>query len=264
MIGVIVSYWAARSPRCLYRLLDQIYRYDAGAEFTVTVVCNGGDIAPLELPARHARRGVKALNRQNAGYNIAAWDFGWRSDCDSDHFLFLQDECLIRNDGWLRAFVDAMEADPRLGLLGENINWRCSWDVQRNNPIAARCLNRDGEEPFNSVDFLREFIDSLGIPSGNTAEHLQSLVLFSSRQVLETIDGFASGSTYAEAVGTEIAISKAVQAHGYRIAMVGDRPFSSIGHRQWTDEWYKRWIRLKLFLRPYKGRLEQWLARQRG
>ena len=79
---------------------------------------------------------------------------------------------------------------------------------------------------------------------------------------LESIDGFPSGSTYAEAVGTEVAISKSVQAHGYRMAMVGDRPFTYIGHRQWTDEWYKRWIRLKLFLRPYKGRLEQWLARR--
>ncbi len=153
--------------------------------------------------------------------------------------------------------MEKMQESPEIGLLGESINWKRSWDEQINNPIAANCLNRDGEPPFNAVDFLREFLIREGIDPGNNAEHLQSLILFSSRKVLEKISGFITSDLYAEAVGTEIAISKKVLAHGYQISEVGDKPFSYIGHLQWSVGWYKRWIKLKLFLRPYKAKLER-------
>lgn len=262
MIAVIISYWSGRSTRSLYKLLNQIYRYDARAPFSVTVVCNGGDKSPLSLPKKYVDRGVKVLNRINSGYNIGAWEYGWRNDQGSEYFLFLQDECRILKAGWLKAFVEKMQASPEIGLLGESINWKRSWDEQRNNPLAAGCLNREGEPPFNSVDFLREFLVRENIPPGETAEHLQSLVLFSSRKVLETISGFPTCDIYAEAVGTEIAISKKVLAHGYQIAEVGDKPFSYIVHPQWVMGWYKRWIKLKLFLRPYKAQMERWIAKK--
>lgn len=264
MIAVIISYWTGHAPGRLYRLLSQLYRHDARLPFSVTVVCNGGDKNPLVLPRRYTKRGVKVLNRANSGYNIGAWEHGWRNDHGSKYFLFLQDECYIVKRGWLKAFVDKIQASPEIGLLGESINWKRSWEEQRTNPIAAKCLNRDGEEPFNSIDFLRDFLIRQGIPPGETAEHLQSLILFSSRKVLQAIDGFPCRDIYAEAVGAEIGISKKVVAQGYKIAMVGDKPYSYIGHRQWSAGWYKRWIMLKLFLRPYKGRVEAWFAKGTG
>lgn len=261
-ISVVISYWAGRKPDSLLRLLRQVFGVEAGVPFSVTVVCNGGDQAGLVLPARYRDR-VRVLNRANAGYNIGAWDYGWRNEPESDYFLFVQDECEVHRPGWLAAFVDKMQASPDIGLLGESLNWRCRWDVQRTNPKAVTCLNRDGEPPFNSVDFLRDFLVGLGIPPGESAEHLQSLVLFTSRDVLEQIDGFPQRDTYREAVGTEIAISKKVLACGYRIAMVGEQRFEYIRHRQWVDGWYKRWTMLKIRLRPYKARVEVWLQRVR-
>ncbi len=263
-VRVIISCWTGRSFGRLFRLLGQIYRIDAGIPFAVTVVCNGGDKGPLVLPEKYARLGVTVLNRQNAGYNIGAWEHGWRNDRGGDCFLFLQDECQILTTGWLVAFVDKMRASPEIGLLGESINWRRSWEEQRSNPIAASCLNREGEPAFNSVDFLRDFLVRAGIPPGETAEHLQTLILYSSRKVLESIDGFPTRDTYAEAVGAEIAISKKVVAKGYRIAMIGDTRFTYIGHAQWRPGWYKRWTRVKLFLRPIKARFEEWTTGRAG
>lgn len=264
MIVVVISYWTGHRRHGLYRLLNQIYRYKAGAPFSVCVVCNGGDKDPLVLPKKFAKRGIKVLNRVNSGYNIGAWEYGWRNDLGSDYFLFLQDECRIVKRGWLSAFMEKIQSSPDIGLLGESINWKRAWDEQRNNPVAAKCLNRAGEAPFNSVDFLRDYLVSQGIPPGETAEHLQTLVIFIPRHVLEQINGFPTSNLYAEAVGTEIAISKKVVASGYKIAMVGDRRFTYIGHLQWSVGWYKRWIRLKLFLRPYKARMETWLAKCTG
>lgn len=264
MTAVIISYWTGHTPRNLYYLLGQLYRYDALSPFSVTVVCNGGDEKPLVLPRKYAKHGVRVLNRVNSGYNIGAWEYGWRNDQRSKYFLFLQDECHIAKAGWLRAFVDKMQTSPETGLLGESINWKHSWEDQRNNPIAAKCLNKDGQAPFNSIDFLQEFLVRQDIPPGKTAEHLQSLVLFSSREILEAIGGFPSSDIYAEAVGTEIAISKKVVAQGYKLAMVSETPFSYIGHRQWSAGWYKHWIRLRLALRPFKERLESWFTKHRG
>ena len=93
---VVVSYWAEREPRHLFRLIKQLFRYEAGAPFSLALVCNGGDERPIELPGRFAGLGIKALNRENRGFNIGAWDHGWRSGEGHENFLFLQDDC----SGW--------------------------------------------------------------------------------------------------------------------------------------------------------------------
>lgn len=258
MIAVIISFWAGRSPRNLHRLLDQIYRSEAGCPFSVTIVCNGGDTNPLRLPKRFAGKDIAVLNRINTGYNIGAWEHGWRSDQTSEFFLFLQDECRITKTNWLNAFMEKFQQSPEIGILGESISWNVSWDDLRNNPDSAAILNREGKPTFNSVDFLRDFLVRENIPPGETAEHLQSLILFSSRMVLEAISGFPTRDNYAEAVGTEIAISKKVLAHGYKIALVGAQPFYYIGHLQWSVAWHVNWLKFKLFLRPLKNQLKSW------
>jgi len=261
VINIIISYWVGRPPNRLYQLLNQIARHDAQAPFIITIVCNGGDRHPLILPEKYVKNGVHVLNRVNSGYNIGAWEHGWRSDGESEYFLFLQDECRILKTGWLKAFLDKMQESREIGLLGESINWKRAWSEQRNNPVAASCLNREGEVPFNAVDFLRAFIVLSGIDPGESAEHLQSLILFSSRTVLEEVSGFITSDIYAEAVGSEIAISKKVQERGYRIAQVGAQPFSFIGHLQWSVTWYRNWIKFKLFARPYKAKIEKVLEK---
>ena len=255
MNTVIISYWTGRSTRNLLRLLKQIHSYDAQAPFFVTIVCNGGDQDPLQLPQCFQKYNITILNRINAGYNIGAWDYGWRNTVDSDYFLFLQDECYIRKEGWLRTFLLKMSEFPRIGLVGETINWNKPWEELRNNPDVARCLNKDGQPKlFNSVDFLLDFLHCEGIHAGQTAEHLQSLVLFSSRSILQKIDGFLHKDIYAEAVGAEIAISKKVISLGYDIATVSNESFCYIGHPEWTHSRIRG--KVKLFLKPFKAKLK--------
>lgn len=260
MTLIIISYWTGHKPRVLFRLLDEIQCHDALLPYSITIVCNGGDITPLQLPKKYSNRRITVLNRENSGFNIGAWEFGWRNSSDGDHILFLQDECQILQSGWLLAFLKKFQSSPDIGLVGENINWRRTWSEQRLNPVAAGCLNKDDGPKFNSVDFLHDHIVNLGIPPGESADHLQSLMLFSSRKILREIGGFPTSDNYAQAVGMEIAISKKVQAHGYAIAMVGHRPFSYIGHPQWSSWQHKKWIKLKQLLRPAKASIERFLG----
>jgi hypothetical protein len=39
---VVISYWAARSVKNLYRLLRQMQKIDAGSPFDIVIVSNGG------------------------------------------------------------------------------------------------------------------------------------------------------------------------------------------------------------------------------
>jgi hypothetical protein len=41
--------------------------------------------------------------RENTGFNIGAWDYGWRHLPPYDYYLFLQDDCFIVRPLWLKA-----------------------------------------------------------------------------------------------------------------------------------------------------------------
>jgi hypothetical protein len=101
------------------------------------------------------------------------------------------------------------------------------------------------------MDFLRRH----EIPCGSTGSHLQSLILCTTRSVLEAVNGFAVGGNYREAVGSEIAFSKKVQALGLRTKQVGLLPFTYIEHSQWADS--GRW-RLPP-LKRYRRLASSWL-----
>ena len=243
---VVVSYWAEREPRHLFRLIKQLFRYEAGAPFSLALVCNGGDERPIELPGRFAGLGIKALNRENRGFNIGAWDHGWRSSEGYENFLFLQDDCFVVRRGWLRGFLDAMGPEPKIGLLGESFRrpWDRPWEelkrpehnkLEEGHEVAGRSMRR--------VNLYLDFLDRHGIPPGESAQHLQSLVLFTTRRVLREMGGFSVGESYGEAIASEIAISKKVEAKGYRTAIVGPWPFYYFGHREWTKKQFPTLLR---------------------
>jgi hypothetical protein len=245
---VVVSYWVERGPRHLFRLMKQLFGYEAGASFSLTLVCNGGDEKPIGLAGRFAGLGIKVLNRENRGFNIGAWDCGWRSTQGYENFLFLQDDCFVVRRGWLRGFLNAMSREPDIGLLGES--FRRSWDrpweelkrlghnsFAKGHDVAGRSMRR--------VDLYLDFLDRHSIPPGESARHLQSLVLFAPRRVLAEMGGFPLGESYGEAIASEIAISKKVESKGYRTALVGPRPFYYFGHRGWPRNRLQR-LRRKL------------------
>lgn len=258
MTAVIISYWANRPKKALIKLLRQLDKSTTSTPFETVVVCNGGNARALDLEQTlFPNLKLLVLNRENFGYNIGAWEHGWRNLPMHDYYMFLQDECYLKTTNWLDAYITKMRSNAQIGLLGESLNWGRPWSEQRLSKHAITCLNTDDKPPFNSVDYLHNYIKNLGIPPGETAVHLQTLVLFTSGDILERVNGFNLGATYSEAVGTEIGFSKKVMAIGRTIELVGDQPFSNIGHTQWSDENVKRWTKFRLTVRSIRARFEK-------
>lgn len=238
---VVISYWVESSPKYLYKLMDQIVKIQGKFSFSIVLVCNGGSDIFFTLPRRYKRYTIKIVNRPNIGFNIAAWEDGWRS-INAKNYLFLQDDCFILDDNWYSAFIDRFYSDPTLGLLGERINpnWNRPWSELKEsyfNKVVHYYDFAMGFDLFPNVDNYLEYLNASQIPCGEKADHLQSLVLFTTRSILLEIGGFPlpDNKTKGRAVAAEIAISKKIQSKGYKIDIVGEHPFTYIGHREWID-----------------------------
>ncbi len=232
---VVVSYYDARPIDDLERLLVALRTTPAGWPFDLRVVVNRDRDRPLALAERHPA--VEFLERPNEGYNIGAWEHGWRSAGTYDGYLFLQHECTLEGEGWLAPFVQRA-AEPGVGLVGERLNpaWDAPW-AEIETRYAGHSLpghQIDGR-PAERLPTYAHFFARQGIDRGARGDHLQTLVLFATRATLEAIGGFPVGRDYGEAIAAEIAISKRVQAHGLRICEVGDRPFRHVSHPQWKN-----------------------------
>ncbi len=253
---VVISHYNAWETHDLVALLDQLTNTPAGHPFSVRVVVNQEMPRRLELPERHSA--VEVLYRPNTGYNIGAWEHGWRAGPAFDTYLFLQDECRIVALNWLKPFVKKLQK-PDVGLVGELANWDSSW-----NYLQAYCGDYcqhwkvwpDGSRSDLATYYL-SVLDGKGIPRGDSGYHLQSLMLCTTRAVLERVNGFDIGADYEEAVASEIAISKKVQAISLRTVQVGLLPFTYVEHSQWADR--GRW-RMSRSTR-YRKTLRAWLWR---
>ena len=243
---VVVSHYNAWPTDMLIALLDQMAAIPAGGPFQVRVVVNQAEERPLDLPARHA--GVEVLYRPNTGYNIGAWDLGWRTGPEFACYLFLQEECQILRPDWVGAFV-RLAMDPKVGLVGERLHWEnFSWRrLDRyyvDFPFAARVDGREVPIPVG----VRHSLARLGIEAGRTGAHLQSLVVCARREILVATDGFLIGRDYAEATVAEVAASKRVEAMGLQVREVGrGGSFRYILHPQWADKqgnWKRTIMRL--------------------
>ncbi len=223
---VVVSHYNAWPTDQLVKLLDQIRTVPAGHPFSVRVVVNQAEDKRLELPDRHGD--VTILYRENTGYNISAWDHGWRQEPRADYYLFLQEECVIVQPNWLKVFIEVINR-PKVGVVGEIIGYyNTTWDDVSES--AARYKSE-----FTTAGF-QEYMTRQGIKFGEMADHLQSLVLCLKREVLEAIGGFRTGISKDEAIACEIGISKSVQSVGLEIRQVRLRPFQFIQHPQWEED----------------------------
>ena len=218
---MVISHYKAWSPDQLVALLDQMWTVPAGHPFQARVVVNRADPHDLALPPRYSS--VEVVYRQNVGFNIGAWEQGWRELPVFDAYLFIQEECQIVRPGWIRAFVQASN-DARVGLVGESLRGDFSWEH----------LKRKAEYA-ESYRIYREFFEEHRTPMGYGAAHLHSLALFARREILESIDGFPIGHDKIHAMASEIAISKRMIARGCQIRQVGWRPFKYILHPQWRS-----------------------------
>jgi hypothetical protein len=243
---VIIAYWVGEPQRDLHRLLRQIRTVDAGAPFDLRIVCNGGDAQALVLPSEFDGDNIHILNRENIGYNIKAWDEGWKFDHRHEFYLFLQTECVIKKTGWIEAFEFRMLNDAGVGLLGERTVWdRLSWAFIRAS--TDRDLGSSAwpaTEPLHPIDTYKALMTKAGIPLGEVGTHVPTIIHFARREILEEIGGYPFfGPSYREAVGAEVAFSRLIEARRYRVCQIRDGAFAYIGHRQWAAKpWHQKFL----------------------
>jgi hypothetical protein len=228
---VVISHYNAWPMDHLVALLDQIRSIPSGYPFRCLVVVNKAVDRPLELPARHAD--VEILYRENTGYNIGAWDYGWRFGTRADYYLFLQEECKILRPDWLGSSVRRLER-PKVGLVGESLAYeKLSWERLDYYKRFDFYQAKPGEPVLGEMQGVRRFLGSKGVPVGWTGEHLQSLIIATRRDVLEAIDGFMIGTSKGDAIACEFGISRAVASKGWKIEQIGLFPFRYVDHPQW-------------------------------
>jgi hypothetical protein len=228
---VIISHYNAWPTEQLFQLLYQTISIPSGHPFRTMVVVNCAEDRQLELPLELSH--VEIVYRPNQGYNIGAWEYGWRCDSESEYFLFLQEECLIRRPNWLFAFVQAMNR-PGVGLVGELDAWNRPWQELEAlgsdwNGHKLMEYASDGRR-HGRFEIIDHVLSQQSLHRGKTGHHLQSIILASSRHALEKVDGFLTGSTKWEAIASEIAITKQFEKHGYQIQLVGYLPLTYIDH----------------------------------
>lgn len=232
-------------------------RLPAGRPFDLVIVCNGGGLSAEDLPPPPEGVTLRIVNRENQGYNIGAWDAGWRASPDYDYYLFLQDECRLRRAGWLSAFEARHRSLGAPALLSEALMWPdMTWDdvlAAERRDFTPSYADPAAETP---VETYRRLLAEMGIPEGPVATHLQSLVLFADGALLSRMDGLPNRSAYREAVACEIGISRKAASLGAQLALVDPgRPFSVIAHPEWVGWGFfmkrvrRRWYRAKGWLK---------------
>lgn len=224
---VVISYWTGNPIFNLHNLLSTMDKYEAGVSHKLCLCVNGNEFfLPSELEGRFEH----VFIRENRGFNLGAWDHAWRQLPDYDYFLFIQDDCVIEGKSWLFDFVCRYEGVRNCGLVGENYNrkWNHKW---------ADLINHDkGFKPSKTnraIQFMKT-MENLNLPVGEKADHITTVVQFTSREVLEKVDGYNTSDDYEEAIACEIGFSKKVQKAGWKIVQLDRIRHRRIGHPQWN------------------------------
>lgn len=234
-VAVVISTWGGGIPRHLLRLCDSLRRHPAGYEYDLILCAN--DLNYI-LPSALTKRFAEVFVRDNTGYNLGAWDYAWRHLPNHDHFLFLQDDCVVLKTGWLRDFIHCFVSTARCGLVGENIER--FWD----KPWSELCdFSGEGNPQKNPkayqhaiwARFFREKLREWSVPEGDAARTITAVVQFTSRAILEEVDGYNCGNTKLEATAAEITFSRKIAARGYALVQIGRWRHSRIEHPQWPS-----------------------------
>ncbi len=216
---VVVSFYDERPSEELVRLLRQLRDTDAGAEFTPCVVVNSERLLNLQLPADLSS--TRILYRKNSGFNIGAWNHGWKENPGFSYYIFLQDECDIVKAGWLSRYKRLLSRD-RVGLVGESLLLRPSWSW----------IKREWPKAYSECVTLGKIHN---IELGVSSSHVQTLALGASAACLEATSGFLMADNKVGAIATEIMFSRNCLSRGFKISQSAWRPFEFFSHSQWRS-----------------------------
>ena len=230
-ILIVVSHYSLRPKSILQELINSLIdnRYD------IVVVINNDDVDSVSHDIFCP--GVVSINRPNTGMNIGAWDCAFREFPDYKYYIFLQDECVIKNFSFIEAYI-ARLSDVNIGVIGESINtkWNKDWILISNSVLNYVVgLNNLGNK-VGRVEFYLYMMKKWGIEPGVTGRHLRALVWALRGDVLLKINGFPIGISKEECIAAEIAVSKSVEQLGLRVEQVDVDAFQYIRHSEWRND----------------------------
>jgi hypothetical protein len=231
-VAVIISTWIGNPADYILNLMKSITRYEAGVLFDLYLCANGES---YRLPSGLNGKFTDVFIRENTGFNLGAWDYSWRRLSEYDDYLFMQDDCFIRKEFWLRDFLTCFHSKELYGLVGECLHksWNRPWSELTGPEINTKRRQRVSESKTRLARSCQSDLKRWGIPEGKKADHLTSVVHFTSRAILERVGGYIIADKYQEAIAAEIAFSKKIQNEGYELKQIGRLRHSRIGHRQW-------------------------------
>lgn len=219
---VIVSHYNARPTDELVRLLRQLQTQVAKFQYQfstkIIVVVNDAESKFINLP--DDLKDTEVQYRENTGFNIGSWEFGWRNNTSFYGYLFLQDECEIANPNALLNYWLLLKKRPN-SLLGESLFFFRGW---------TGFLRK---WPLNHTS-IQDFATSRNIPLGLTASHLQTLILAATRETMIRLDGFILSNDKIEAIATEVLLSRKAVSRGINVEQSAWKPFSNFNHEQWA------------------------------
>ena len=251
---LVISHYDRRPIKDLLRLLRSMAKHRAGADFDVCVVVNRECGRQLDLSQQPFP--VTISYRPNVGMNIGAWDHGWRENPGYDHYIFLQDECVILRHDWLHTMLDCL-ARPGVGMVGESVNdsWYKTW-AELTAEESEGGPEKNGKCPTYAkrARICLEFMRERNISAGATGQHLRSLIWGFSKETLSELGGFPIGKDYDECIAAEIAVSRHVVGRGLSLSQVHRIPFYYVTHSQWINTYpgfssslaYGDWARRRL------------------
>jgi hypothetical protein len=231
----VISHYRARSRADLEALLASLL----GAKRSILVVENddreSGDGRLTSINS------VPTLIRKNLGMNIGAWDSAYRAFPNFDHYIFLQDECVLVEPNYETRYITKLSLSGH-GMTGESINpkWVLSWSALMHSPLNYPIVNEfDG----NSTDRVTYYLNCLrgwGIDAGSTAAHLRALAWGFTNECLRAINGFPIGRNKEECIAAEIAVSRKVVELGFDFSQIDKNHFACFGHREWRSDGYSK------------------------
>jgi glycosyltransferase involved in cell wall biosynthesis len=140
--------------------LRSIRRFTPADECEVIVVDNGSKDASLDY--LRSVRWIRLIERPDETHanwprNVAtAWDLGAR-EARGKYYMIMHADVFARREGWLRLFVDALEADEKVGAAG-------GWKLEVVSPVYAALKRATDVKAFRL--WLRDKLGKRTAPKG--------------------------------------------------------------------------------------------------
>ena len=233
---LVISHYNSRPKNLLKKLIEST----ENLKIDRLIVINDDHVKKNNLTKKSAN--LFFLSRPNIGMNIGGWNDAFFTLSNYEFYVFIQDECLILDDGFIYFYKDLLN-EKGIGMIGESMNpkWNESWEILLNSPLNS--IDNDHLEnglPLPRVAFYLSMLKKWSINPSENASHLRSLIWGFKNNVLQQINGFPVGSSKGECIAAEIGVSKKIEAIGLQIQQVKKDPFSFIYHTEWNKNGYSK------------------------